>query len=79
MVVLAALVGQESLLTLASLLVIAIPISWLWQRVAFYRVAYQRRLDQTRVFEGESVNLTLQLSNRKLLPLAWLQRTDRSD
>lgn len=77
MVVLASLLGQESLLTLAALLVVAIPFGWLWQRLAFYRVAYQRHLNETRVFEGEQVTLTLTLTNRKWLPLAWLRVTDQ--
>lgn len=77
MIVLASLLGQESLLTLAALLVVAIPFGWLWQRLAFYRVAYQRHLNETRVFEGETVTLTLTLTNRKWLPLAWLRVTDQ--
>lgn len=77
MVILAALLGQESLLTLASLLVITLPLAWLWQRVAFLGVSYRRELDETRVFEGERVRLTLRVSNRKWLPLAWLRVTDR--
>lgn len=77
MVVLAALIGQETLLTLASLLVITLPFGWVWQRLAFYRVSYQRRLNETRVFERESVTLTLYVTNRKWLPLAWLRVVDQ--
>lgn len=77
MVVLAAILGQETLLTLASLLVVAVPFGWLWQRVAFYGVVYQRQLNETRVFEGEQVTLTLRVANRKWLPLAWLRVTDQ--
>lgn len=77
MLILAAVLGQEALLTLASLLVIALPLAWVWQRVAFHGVSYQRQLDETRVFEGEHVRLTLRISNRKWLPLAWVRVTDR--
>ncbi len=77
MVVFAALLGQETLLVLASLLVTIIPIAWAWQRVAFWRVTYERKLSETRVFEGERVSLSLLLSNRKWLPLAWIRVTDR--
>ncbi len=77
MVVFAALLGQETLLTLAALLVVSLPLAWVWQRVAFLRVAYQRHLNETRVFEGEQVTLTLRVSNRKWLPLAWLRVTDQ--
>ncbi len=77
MVVFAALLGQEALLVLASLLVTIIPLAWAWQRAAFYRVTYERQLSETRVFEGERVALTLRLSNHKWLPLAWIRVTER--
>jgi uncharacterized protein (DUF58 family) len=77
MVVLAALLGQETLLVLATLLVTIIPLAWAWQRLALWGVAYERKLSETRVFEGERVALTLRLSNRKWLPLAWIRVTDR--
>lgn len=76
MVILAALLGQETLLTLSSLLVVTLPLAWVWQRVAFLGVSYQRQLSETRVFEGETVQLTLRVSNRKWLPLAWLRVSD---
>jgi uncharacterized protein (DUF58 family) len=77
MIVLAAMFGQPTLLTIASLLVITLPLAWLWQRFAFLRVTYQRQLNETRVFEGEQVTLTLRVANRKWLPLAWLRVTDQ--
>jgi uncharacterized protein (DUF58 family) len=77
MVVFAALLGQESLLVLATLLVTILPIGWAWQRLAFWRVSYERHLSETRVFEGERVTLNLRLTNRKWLPLAWIRVTDR--
>ena len=77
MVILAALLGQETLLTLASLLVVTLPLAWLWQRVIFLRVTYHRQLDETRVFEGETVSLTLRVTNRKWLPLTWLRVSDQ--
>ncbi len=77
MVIFAALLGQETLLTLASLLVVTLPLAWVWQRLAFLGVAYERRLSETRVFQGEHVTLTLRVTNRKWLPLAWLRVNDR--
>jgi uncharacterized protein (DUF58 family) len=77
MVILAAILGQETLLTLSSLLVITLPLAWVWQRLAFLGVTYQRTLNETRVFEGETVQLTLRVTNRKWLPLAWLRVNDR--
>src|ERR1041385_6248516 len=77
MVIFAAVLGQESLLVLASLLATIIPLAWVWQRVALWHVTYERHLSETRVFEGERVTLTLRLANRKWLPLAWIRVTDR--
>lgn len=77
MLIFAALLQQPSLLLLASLLLTIVPIAWLWQRVAFWNVTYERRFDETRVFEGERVSLSLRLTNQKWLPLAWIRVTDR--
>ncbi len=77
MLVLAALLQQPSLLLLASLLLTITALAWVWQRVAFWRVTYERQFNETRVFEGERVTLTLRLSNHKWLPLAWIRVTDR--
>src|SRR5437867_3475121 len=76
MVVLGALLGQETLLVLAALLVTIIPLAWIWQRMAWWRVTYERQLSETWVFEGERVTLTLRLANRKWLPLAWIRVID---
>lgn len=77
MVFFAALLGQTSLLLLATLLVITLPVAWAWQRLVLDRVSYERRLDEMRVFEGERVTLTLRLTNHKWLPLAWIRVVDR--
>ena len=77
MLVFAALLQQPSLLLLASLLLTIVPIAWVWQRVAFWNVTYERKFDETRVFEGERVTLSLRLTNHKWLPLAWIRVTDR--
>jgi uncharacterized protein (DUF58 family) len=77
MLVFAALLQQPSLLLLASLLLTIVPVAWVWQRVAFWNVTYERKFDETRVFEGERVTLSLRLTNSKWLPLAWIRVTDR--
>ena len=77
LLVFAALLQQPSLLLLASLLLTVVPIAWVWQRVAFWNVTYERKFDETRVFEGERVTMSLRLTNHKWLPLAWLRVTDR--
>lgn len=67
---------QGGLLMLAALLGTIVPLAWLWNRYALARVEYQRRLSETRVFAGEAVELTIQVTNRKILPLAWLRIED---
>lgn len=59
----------------AAMLVIA-GLSWLWARYALDDVTYTRRLSETRAFRGEQVNLTLEVQNRKRLPLTWLMLRD---
>ncbi|MGE5137941.1 MAG: DUF58 domain-containing protein [Rudaea sp.] len=77
MLLLAAVLQQPYLLLLSSLLLTVVPVAWVWQRVAFLNVGYERKLNETRVFEGERVALTLRLANRKWLPLAWIRVDDR--
>ncbi len=57
------------------LLVIVGASSW-WKRLALLGVTYQRSFDRTHVFPGEAVVMTLTISNRKPLPLTWLQFKD---
>lgn len=76
-VLLGALVRSEALITLAAMLLVIIPVSWAWNRVSLWRVTYERGLSENRVFVGETVDLSLRVNNRKLLPLAWVKIDDR--
>ena len=51
-------------------------VSWIWRRYCFYGVRYQRGLSQKRAFFGEEIFLTLEIVNRKPLPLPWLEIED---
>jgi uncharacterized protein (DUF58 family) len=77
MVILGALVRSNSLIILATMLLVIIPIAWVWNRISLWRVTYERDLSEHRVFVGETVKLKIRLSNRKLLPLAWIKIDDR--
>ncbi len=59
-----------------SLLVIA-AITWLWNEFSLYGLHYERHLSETRAFLGETIELTLEVHNRKFLPLTWLSIIDR--
>lgn len=67
---------QPALTLLATLLFLTAGISWLWNHWSLRNVTYQRKLSATRVFRGESLTLSLELVNRKLLPLAWIEVED---
>ena len=52
-------------------------VALLWNRWSLYRMTYTRKFDEERVFVGETVKLSLELANRKLLPLSWVRVDDR--
>ena len=47
-----------------------------WSRGGLTDVAYARRLDRTRIAWGEETGATIEVWNRKRLPLAWLRADD---
>ncbi len=48
-----------------------------WSRVALARLVYGRRLTARRAFPDETVECTVHLDNRKLLPLVWVHASER--
>ncbi|HEU5318527.1 MAG TPA: DUF58 domain-containing protein [Chloroflexota bacterium] len=48
----------------------------LWQRYALARLGYRRVLGERRAFYGEELPFTVEIENRKALPLAWLEADD---
>ena len=50
--------------------------SYLWDRYSLSRVEYRRSFTPRRAFHGETVTFTMEVTNRKLLPLAWLEVVD---
>jgi uncharacterized protein (DUF58 family) len=51
-------------------------LSNLWSRRGLDGVRYERNLANDRAVWGDSIELTVTIENRKLLPLAWLQADD---
>lgn len=51
-------------------------VSWIWQRYALTGVTYRRMLSQHHALFDEEIELVLELTNRKLLPLPWLEVED---
>ena len=50
--------------------------SWLWARYSLTNVEYTRELSEDRVFCGDTVDLHIRITNRKLIPLAWIEVED---
>lgn len=71
-------IRQPALTVLATLTLLTAGVSWLWNRYSLHAVTYRRQLDATRVFRDEMVTLRLELVNKKLLPLAWLEVEDEA-
>ncbi|MFH1383293.1 MAG: DUF58 domain-containing protein [Chloroflexota bacterium] len=67
---------QAPLLLTALLFFMAGGVARLWGRYCLSRIDYRRRLSDNRVFFGEEVQLEIEIANRKLLPLPWLQIDD---
>ncbi len=77
MIIMGAFLQSNALIVLATLLITIIPIAWAWNRVSLWRVKYDRVLSEQRVFVGETVDLSVRVSNRKILPLAWVKIDDQ--
>ncbi len=67
---------QRALFALAACILTVIPVAWWWKRASLRRVEYERRFDRQYAFPGESVEMTVRITNRKLLPLTWLEIND---
>ncbi|MGH2458272.1 MAG: DUF58 domain-containing protein [Chloroflexota bacterium] len=48
----------------------------IWERYCLVGVEYRRTLTSDRVFFGDSIDLDVEIINRKALPLAWLEVED---
>lgn len=62
----------QPLLLMAALLALTTFAADFWGRHALDRVSYRRSLDRTHCFAGEAVTLTVELTNRKPLPVPVL-------
>jgi uncharacterized protein (DUF58 family) len=50
--------------------------SWAWNQLSLFGLHYDRQLSETRAFLGETIDLTLEVRNQKILPLTWLEVLD---
>lgn len=77
LILLGLLFDVRALLIISAFLLSALPVAWWWNRRCLDDVLYERVLSEQRAFPGEMLELTLRLTNRKLLPLAWLSVEDQ--
>jgi len=67
---------QVPLALISLLFLLTGSVSRLWNRYCLDRVEYRRRLSRNRVFFGEEIVYEVEVTNRKPLPLPWLQIED---
>jgi uncharacterized protein (DUF58 family) len=67
---------QRSPFVLAACLLAVIPVAWCWKRLSLRYVSYERVFDKRFAFPGEAFEMTVRVTNRKLLPLTWLEASD---
>jgi len=74
--ILAALLNIPLLAAFSAALAVLILLLSFWQKHALDRVVYRRKPHYSRGFPGEKVEITVEVENRKLLPLSWLRIED---
>lgn len=73
----AAIAGFSALVVLLGLAIAAALVTRLWSFLCLKSVTCERHLSDRRVFPGDEVLLTLRVTNRKLLPLPWVEIEDQ--
>ncbi len=73
---LAAWKNQTAMVILLGTILSAAGFSALWSRLSLTCVRCRRVIRERRLFPGEATELSLQLDNRKLLPLPWITVED---
>ena len=76
LLVFAALAGQTALFLFTLALLAAAALSRLWWRYCLSRVEYRRHLSGHRLRFGDELTFEVEVVNRKLLPLSWLEIED---
>lgn len=67
---------QVPLVLISLLFLLTGGVSRLWNRFCLHRIEYRRRLSQSQVFFGEEIFFEVEITNRKPLPLPWIQIED---
>jgi uncharacterized protein (DUF58 family) len=67
---------NQFLLVVALSLFVVTAVTWVWNQLSLFGLHYDRKLSESRAFLGENIELTLEVRNRKFLPLTWLEVMD---
>ncbi len=62
--------------TTAIAISVLVSFTWAWSHFSLSGLSYTRHFSEIRAFQGEEIQLTLTVSNRKPLPLSWLSIED---
>ena len=76
LIVVGLLASQALLIAFGVMGLLAGAVSAAWNKLALEDLFYERHLPRRRVFVGEEVPLTIVLTNRKPVPLAWVNIED---
>jgi uncharacterized protein (DUF58 family) len=76
LILLGVLLEAPALSLISAFILVLFPVARWWNRRALHGVTYERHLSHSRAFPGERVWLTVQIENRKLLPVPWLRIQD---
>lgn len=76
LLIVGALLNQNWLVFFVTTLAFVIGIAHLWRRHALDNVRYRRKWIYTRGFPGETSEVTIEVENRKRLPVSWLKAVD---
>lgn len=55
---------------------VVLGVAHAWSRAALNRVSYRRRFRYRRGFPGETADVSIEVENKKALPLSWLRAED---
>ncbi len=76
LIVLGLVTRQPLGFVLGAILLFSAGASYLWDHYCLWKVEYRRIFTPRRAFYGETITFTLEVTNRKPLPLAWLEVMD---
>ncbi len=68
--------GQGLILGLSAMSLVVVFVAWLWNKVSLENVEYIRVIPQKRVFIGETVPFSVELHNKKPIPLPRIDTVD---